>query len=315
LRIPREHIRGFNELLLHVKYPDGSGRGGPPGAGAGARVAISGDSVLHLEAIGQFATLPDMGMFAYDGYPFTRVPDLGETAIVLPREPSGADLSAAVSLVAQFAQITGRAGTRASFVTVDDGDAALAGKDVLAIGTAADQPLIGRWQARWPLDVTARRARLQAPGGGPRWLELAGGLGRVLDRLRAEAVLDGADEVSAVMGIESPLSQGRCVVAVTGTPGSTVPPFREFLGYAESRNLTGHDLLLLSGGRRFTFRIGPSFTRGHLDPWSRARWFLANHWLLLVPVLIVGVAALGRVAAGAVRARMRERLALGGGSP
>ncbi len=313
--IPREHFRGFNELLLHVKYPDASGHGGPTGVGAGARVAISGDSALHLEGIGQFATLPDMGMFAYDGYPFTRVPDLGETAVVLPREPGSAELSAALTLVAQFAQITGRAGTRASFVTVDDGDAALAGKDVLAIGTAADQPLIGRWRARWPLDVTARGARVQAPSGGPGWLELAGGLGRVLDRRRAEAVLDGAGEVGAVMGIESPLSPGKCVVAVTGTPGSTLPPFREFLGYAESRNLTGHDLLLLSGGRRFTFRIGPSFTRGHLDPWNRVRWFLANHWLLLVPVLIVGVAALGREAAGAVRARMRERLALGGGSP
>ncbi len=312
LWIPREHLRGFNELLLHVKYPDAPGRGGPAGAGAGARVAISGGSALHLEGIGQFATLPDTGMFAYDGYPFTRVPDLGETAVVLPREPGGAELSAALTLVAQFAQITGRVGTRASFVTADDGDAALAGKDVLAIGTAADQPLIGRWRARWPLDVTARRPRVQAPSGGPGWLELAGGLGRVLDRRRAEAVLDGAGEVGVVMGIESPLSPGRCVVAVTGTPGSTLPPFREFLGYAESRNLTGHDLLLLSGGRRFTFRIGPPFTRGQLEPWNRARWFLANHWLLLVPVLIVGVAALGRAGAGTLRARMRERLALGG---
>ena len=315
LRIPRQHVRGFNELLLHVKYP------GPPpdlarasGQGEVARVAISGDSVLHLEGLVHFAELPDMGLFAYDGYPFTRVPDLGETAIVLPRSPSTSELSTAVTLLAQFAQVTGRAGTRAAFAAPDADDGALDDKDLLVIGTALDEPPFGPWRPQWPLRIARGRARVQQSPRGRAWLELAAGLGYVLDLRRADAVLERGGDVAAVMGIESPASPGRCVVAVASTSGARLPPYREFLGYAESRrSAAGGDLLLLSGGQRWLLRVGPTFQRGRLAPWDEVRWFLARHWLLLVPVLLLGVAILGRAVTGAIRARMRERLALTGG--
>ena len=144
-------------------------------------------------------------------------------------------------------------------------------------------------------------------------LELTAGLGQVIDRRRAEIVLEHAREVGIVMGTESPLTPHRCVVAVKSAPGSSLPSFREFLGYAESRSLTGNDLLLLSGGRRWMFRIGSPFTRGQLEPWDHVRWFLADHWLLLLPVLLLGVAVLGGEASRAIGHRMRERLAIGGG--
>jgi hypothetical protein len=121
-------------------------------------------------------------------------------------------------------------------------------------------------------------------------------------------VLLGRAPVGAVMGIESPLSPGRSAVAITGS-GDRLPAFRDFLGYAETRNLSGDDLLLLSGGRRWSFHLGPSFARGRLGPWNGARWFLASHWLLLVPVLVLGSLVLGAAGARALAARMRGRLA------
>jgi hypothetical protein len=300
-------MRGFNQLLVHVTYPAVPG-GAAPDAGDGARVAISGDSVVHLERLGHFATLPDVALFAYDGFPFTRVPDLGETAVVLPSPASSADVSTVVTALAQFAQITGQAGTRATFLDAGAPDAALAGKDLLLVGTPADNALLARWRADWPLDLADGSARIQSPRGSRPWLELTGGLGPILDRRRAEAVLRRRGPVGAVMAIESPLSPGRSVVAVTGS-GARLPRFREFLGYADTRNLGGDDLLLLSGGERWAFRIGPSFASGHLSAWDRVRWFLANHWLLLVPVAASGAVVLAVIAARALAARMRDRLA------
>jgi hypothetical protein len=307
IRIVREHLRGFNQLLVHVTYPDALD-GASPGPGDGTRVAISGDSTVHLERLGHFATLPDVALFTYDGFPFTRVPDLGETAVVLPSPASASEVSTAVTVLAQFAQITGRAGTRARFLDAGAPDEALVGKDLLLVGTPADNGLLARWRAHWPLDLAGAPARIQAPPGSRPWLELAGGLGTILDRRRAEAVLGRAGPVSAVMGIESPLSPGRSAVAVTGS-GARLPPFREFLGYAQTRNLSGDDLLLLSGGQRWGFRIGPSFATGRHSPWDRVRWFLANHWLLLLPVAASGAAVLALITARALDARMRERLA------
>jgi Bacterial cellulose synthase subunit len=308
LRIPREHMRGFNELLVHVRYPDAPGSSP---AGEQPRVAIGGDSVLHLEGLSHFASLPDVALFAYDGFPFTRVPDLGETVVVVPDRPTPVEVAAVLTIAAQLAQVTGRAGTRAAFASAGEVTSAdLAGKDVLVVGGAEDNALLARWRPLLPLAVERGRVRVRQPAGGRTLLELTGGLGPLLDRRRAEAVLGTAGEIGAIMGIESPVSAGRSAVVVTGTSPDGPPPFRDLLGYAESRSLVSDDLLLLAGNQRWMFRIGPSFGRGQLDAWTHLRWFLANHWLLLMPVLVVGVLVLAREVRQMVAERMRARLAL-----
>jgi hypothetical protein len=80
------------------------------------------------------------------------------------------------------------------------------------------------------------------------------------------------------------------VVAVTAADPARIPPFRAFLGYAEARTRAG-DLLLLADGQRAMFRVGGWFGVGRLDPWTQARWFLASHWMLLLPVVFLGALA------------------------
>src|SRR5207237_6017437 len=70
LRIPREHMRGFNQLLVHVHYPEPDPCAAAAAQGGGGRtetprVAIAGDSVLHGEGFSHFASLPDVSLFAY----------------------------------------------------------------------------------------------------------------------------------------------------------------------------------------------------------------------------------------------------------
>ncbi len=308
LRIPRQRLRGFNELLVHVQYPDAARA---LGAGDEARVAISGSSALHLERLGHFLPLPDVATFTDDGFPFTRLPDLGETTIVLPAQPRPDESSAVVTALAQFAQVTGKAPTRAAVVPATAPDRDLANRDLLVVGTPQDNALLARWHDRWPVELTDRGARVQRPEARRLALELSGGPGPLLDARRANEVLDHSAELGVVMGTESPLTRGRVVMALTAPERSPVPPYRRFLGFAKSRVLTGNDLLLVSGEHRSMFRIGPSFDRGRLAPWRRAQWFLASHWILLVPLLGLGVALLARSSASAISARVRARLAEG----
>jgi hypothetical protein len=72
----------------------------------------------------------------------------------------------------------------------------------------------------------------------------------------------------------------------------------------------GGDLLLISGDARYRFFIGPSFSRGEVGAWTRLRWFLAQHPLLLVPFLLTGVLGLALVLRSSLDARVRERLRL-----
>lgn len=314
LRIPREHMRGFNELLVHVHYPEPDPCGaaaGPASRGPPPRVAIEGDSSLRLDGASHFANLPDVSKFAFDGFPFTRVPDLGDTAVVLPERPAGAELSMVLSVLAQLAQVTGRVGTRAVFANADGvGDPELRNKDLLLVGSAEDNRLVLRWADLWPLRVEGARARVQRPAPARALLDLLGGLGPLIDERRASGLLAQAREVSAIAAIESPLTAGRSAVLITGTSPLRLPSFSQFLGYAESRS-GGGDLLLIAGDQRAMFRIGSSFGDGHLDAWTRLRWFLANHWIALLPVLLLGVILLANEARRLLDRKMRARLAIG----
>jgi len=303
LRIPREHMRGFNQLLVHVHYPDPDPCAAIPvwTSGEPPRVEIAGDSVLHVEDLSHFANLPDVSAFAFDGFPFTRIPDLGETAVVLPERPSPAELSMAFSVLGQLAQITGKVGTRATFPPPSEtpGD-----RDVLAIGTPDDNALVFRWGNALPLALQGKSARVQRT---VRPLDLLGGPEPLLEAQRAEELLSRAGEMAAIAAIESPISAGRVAVVITGT---AMPRFADFLGYAQSRG-RGGDLLLLAGPERAMFRIGGTFGRGELDGWTRLRWFLATHWLALPPVLLAGAVMLAAHGRRFLARRMRARLALG----
>ena len=312
LRIPREHMRGFNQLLVHVHYPEpdpcgaaaeGSSHGDQP------RVAVAGDSVLHVEGLSHFASLPDVSLFAFDGYPFTRIPDLAETAVVLPDRPAPSELSMVLSVLGQLAQVTGTVGTRAAFLAARRAsDADLRDKDVLVVGGAEDNALLARWAQLLPLTVGTGGAQVQRRTDPGTLLDLLGGIGPLLDVQRAREVLGRARDVAAIAAIESPVSRGRAAIAITGTAPARLPEFEEFRGYAESR-AGGGDLLLVSGGQRWMFRIGAPFGWGHVDAWTRVRWFFANHWIALLPLLCAGVLVIAARARSSLAHRMRERLA------
>ena len=303
LRIPREHMRGFNQLLVHVHYPDPDPCAGGPtwSSGETPRVEIAGDSVLHIEGLSHFSNLPDVSAFAFDGFPFTRVPDLGETAVVLPERPTRAELSMTLSVLGQLAQITGRVGTRASFPPPSETPR---DRDVLAIGTPEDNALISRWSVALPLLLQGKSVRIQRT---VRPLDLLGGPEPLLDAQRASDLVSKASDVGAIAAIESPVSPGRAAVVITGT---ALPRFADFLGYAQSRARAG-DLLMVSGPERAMFRLGGTFGRGQLDAWTRARWFLATHWLALPPLLLAGAILLAAHGRRYLARRMRARLTLG----
>jgi cellulose synthase (UDP-forming) len=317
LRIPREHLRGFNELLVHVKFPDVDPCAAAPAAPASGppldapRVAIAPGSTLHLEAFGHYAMLPDVRLFMLDGFPFTRVPDLSQTAVVVPDRPSVAELSAVLSVMGRLAQVTGRAGTGARFVPAAraEGDA-LAGRDLLAVGRLAGARLAA-WSPRLPVRAAGDRLAPQRPEGSHALLDLLGGPGPLRDLARAEALLRDAPDAAVVAGGASPLSPGRSAIVLAAAPGTELPPFDRFLGYAESA-AGPPDLLVVRGDRRALFHLGSSRGDGRLDAADRLRWFLAQHWLLLLPIVAAAVAALAPPLQHGLDRRVRARLADGG---
>ena len=76
------------------------------------RGAIDPESTLDLSGYDHFIAMPNLGVFKDSGFPFTRMADLSQTAVVLPDDAGVADLNAYLTLLGRFGQSTGYPATR-----------------------------------------------------------------------------------------------------------------------------------------------------------------------------------------------------------
>jgi len=164
---------GVTEILALEPDPCAAAVSGP-GRSDSPRVAIAPDSVLHVERFGHFSSVNDVLLFAFDGFPFTRVPDLGETAVVVPEQPAPAEMSMVLSVFGRLAQVTGRIGSRATILGANSATAQLQDKDLLVIG-GRDNPLVSRWESQLPIVVDGEHPHVQRRMDGSFFVDLLGG--------------------------------------------------------------------------------------------------------------------------------------------
>ena len=272
------------------------------------RMAVDPDSTIDLSSEYRFTELPDLAAFASVGFPFTRMADLSETAVVLPDRPSGIELGAYLNLMGRFGALTGYPVTRVA-VTRPDGAAALGERDLLLLGT------LPHMQAAGPL---LARAAVQLDGA-----KLSLSLGSALDPLHrlfadapdgqrdkaAAAISAGVTESTAlVAGGESPLRAGRSVVAVlAGSPLALEGAVAALRDTAQPPQIQG-DLALLSGGAVTSYRVAAPYAVGTLPVWLWPSWYLRGQPLGLLVVALLGCVVLARAAFGLLRRRGAAKL-------
>ncbi|MBP3865764.1 MAG: cellulose biosynthesis cyclic di-GMP-binding regulatory protein BcsB, partial [Pseudomonas sp.] len=113
------------------------------------RGAIDPESTLDLSGYDHFIAMPNLGVFKDSGFPFTRLADLSQTAVVLPDDAGVADLNAYLTLLGRFGQSTGYPATGVQVVQADQ-VAGAADKDLLVLASGANQPLLKLWADRLP---------------------------------------------------------------------------------------------------------------------------------------------------------------------
>ena len=88
-------IGGDNQLQFAFQIPPndlGRCRSAPP---TELFAAIDPQSTIDLTAFRHYLAMPNLAAYANSGFPFTRVPDLAQTSIILPNQPTTADVLAA----------------------------------------------------------------------------------------------------------------------------------------------------------------------------------------------------------------------------
>ncbi|MCO6420038.1 cellulose biosynthesis cyclic di-GMP-binding regulatory protein BcsB, partial [Siccirubricoccus sp. KC 17139] len=277
------------------------------------RASIDPDSTIDLSRAHRFALLPNLAFFAGAGFPFTRMADLSETAVVLPDRPNAVEMSAFLELVGRLAATVGLPATGLAVV----GPARLqevADRDLIVLGPLGRQPALNallregqapirlegtRLSLALPTALEDFRHALAAPFGGAAEAE----------RQRVAARLAAAPEgFGALLGFESPLQAGRSVVALVSAVPAGLEGVLATLRDPQRQPLVQGDVVLVTAGGVEAYRTGRTYWHGSLPVWLWPEFYLGARPLVMLPVLALACLLIGLPLRRALRARAARRL-------
>ncbi|WP_165979405.1 cellulose biosynthesis cyclic di-GMP-binding regulatory protein BcsB [Paraburkholderia guartelaensis] len=272
--------------------------------------AIDPTSTIDISHLPRYTAMPDLGAFANAGFPFTRLADLSETAVILPTQPVADDYSAYLTLMGSMGQATGYP---VLGVTVADPAQVetLRKKDLLVLASGDNQPLLKAWRSDLPRGYFAPA---QASGDwlAGWWDKLTGGQAQARREADIAALYRSDDHDGMVAGLESPLAHGRSVVVVSGnTPGglSAVVDALQTRHYRVDDTIGG-SLVVVNDGILTTLNKDQSYFIGSLPLGLAIEWFFASHIVLLLAATLVSVVLIGLLGGVLLHRRALSRLNL-----
>ncbi|WP_300728710.1 cellulose biosynthesis cyclic di-GMP-binding regulatory protein BcsB [Pseudomonas sp.] len=273
------------------------------------RGAIDPESTLDLTGYDHFMAMPNLGVFKDAGFPFTRMADLSETAVVLPDHPGAADLNAFLTVLGRFGQSTGypAVGVR----VIEAGNvASVADKDLLVFASGPNQPLLSLWADRLPA----------YDANGQQKFHLSDLPMRVRDwfspdpeanlrRTKLAMAFSGGARSTYLTGFESPLKSGRSVVVIAGGgPEGLVDATNALIGGEDYTQSIQGSLVVVRGKAIEPLVADEDYYVGSLGTIKYLQWFMSRNVMLVLILTGLGVVLLSGLAYLALRARANKRL-------
>ena len=126
-----------NDLNFHLQYLTQHSEGAMDNCKSVTLVShqleIEPTSTLNLSGLYHYAKLPDLGLFTKGAFPFSKMADLSETAVLMPLHATTTEMTTMLNGVARIAATTGLAASQV-MVTSDVNARTLVHKDILLVG-------------------------------------------------------------------------------------------------------------------------------------------------------------------------------------
>lgn len=273
-----------------------------------ARGTVEPDSTVDISGLPHFLAMPDLAAFANSGFPFTRMADLSETAVVMPNQPDASDYSMLLDIAGVMGRITGYPTAALTVARADQVDT-LKNKDLLVFGSSQRQPLHQRWADNLPVRFDGQSKSFTLSDLVYRafswWDETPANSAQA--RV-AEVVFRSSGEGAFLAGFESPLQSGRSVVMLSSNQPGGLSQIVEALLVPERLAGIQGSVAVVRGDQVTSLLAEKSYHVGKLPPLLYVQWFLSRHPLLLMALGIAGAFLLGLVMYLALRSRARARL-------
>jgi cellulose synthase (UDP-forming) len=290
--IPLYMVFGQNDLQLYFDAR-------PLNRGSGAAIpedlhmAVDPDSTLDLSSAYHYAALPNLAFFVNSGFPFTRMADLSETAVVLPTQPGPVELSAFLGLMGNFGALSFQPVNRLTVVRTSDTES-MPDKDLLVVSTLGHLGPASALLARSPYRVEGSNLHVSLPGAlDDIWHLFAHRqFGSRQDAMTALSTPLG-DRAAVLIGAEAPNGNHRSVVALlAGSPQGLETMVDAMRDTKLVPNIQG-DLALLGGGTMTSYSGGDTYNVGTLPFWLLPEWWLQDQPIAIIVIMVAGAAAMG----------------------
>lgn len=273
------------------------------------RGAIDPDSTLDLSGYDHFIAMPNLGVFKDSGFPFTRLADLSDSAVILPDNAGSADWSAYLTVLGRFGDSTGYPATAVTVAQAGQVDA-LADKDLLVLASGDNQPLLKTWADYLPSRTQDARHYVEFSDLPMRLREWISPDPKAnLRAARGALTFTGENRSSYVTGFESPLKSGRSVVVLSSPqPQNLVEVTDALIGGEQYTQALQGSLVVINGRNVESLVAEQAYYVGHLGPFRYIQWLLSQHVPALLLLTLLGVALVSLVAFFSLRAQAKRRL-------
>lgn len=301
--LPVANMRPFtNTLLFNFDFVPVRGA-----AGKQVQGSILKNSSLDLRNLNHWAQLPNLELFANAGFPFTQFADLGRTVVVLPRRPSGAEITLLLDMMGHFSRQTGYPALRVEVAGPDD--LVREDRDYLILGAFGTQPAFAALHDNLPIALDADGVHAKTMDNyltrAQRWWN--GITGQPLPD--QEFARDTSLADSVIEGIQSPYASDRSLVAVALRDDNVEPIFADlFLERSQSSDIS-RTVSLQRGDRFLSYELNVArYHVGNISRYTAMRiWLTQYFWVLLVCVVFCTL-VLGRWLRDSLQARADDRL-------
>jgi hypothetical protein len=271
------------------------------------RGAIEPDSWIDISGYQHYLAMPNLAAFSGSGFPFTRLADLSETAVILPDAPSLQEYTTYLGLMGRLGQSTGYPATAVSVARAGQIDN-FAGKDLLLIASGDNQPLLKSWRNAMQVQPNSKQSlKFFGIDFNPFHWALPSAV--AAQQSLTATLFEGATPRAVMLGFESPLSRGRSAVLIWGAqPDDLSEALLAMSDEDEFVSQIKGAVSVIRGKSIDSVVSDSAYFVGSL-PWiTKIRWRLSENLPLFLVISLVSAMLLTAMAYGALKSLARKRL-------
>ncbi len=304
--IPALKLGAVNQLRFNFQYmnpmPGGSVENCITFQPVQNHVVIGDDSTIDFSKYYHFIAMPDLRAFANASFPFSRMADLSESIVVMPKAANEGQVA---TLLDTMGTVGAQTGLPAINVTVTDDGSQIQNKDadIMVIGNIPDKL---KDEKRVDLLVQAAQSWVNTPLRQTEFPSIMPDSGDRQANIRTTVSSTGP--MAAIVGFQSPYNDQRSVIALLADSPRGYELLNTAMNDSGKRAAMFGSVSVIRESGVNSLRVGDVYYVGHL-PWFERLWYaLSNHPVLLAVLAALSVVLLAWVLWRLLRIISRRRL-------